>query len=287
MAELLLDADVELLHHGIAQAIVDDVDSGGPGTSERESAEGAGKDFGSARPEGAVRVEIDRSARWIGNDVAGGYVERQRAAVEALFERHDFQRDAVVVNTVAAMDGEVRIERVVEADSRTPVIQIVVACALIKRLHQRIALAIPAQVIEVCIRLPAQAEIESEVGERLPVIFGKQGKVIVVVVGQIERARGCGTTQSDSEEQVVVIDFAVVVAIEIGKVFDRLNVPLLKDTEIEVGIDGLDFAAKAQRVITPRPGENVVPLQTKLQGLLGDAIGGAVVQVGESDLRRA
>jgi hypothetical protein len=54
---------------------------------------------------------------------------------------------------------------------------------------------------------------------------------------------------------------------------------------MKVGIDPLHLAAKAQGVIVTRPGHHFVALQAKLQRLLRDAIGRAVVDVRKRNSR--
>ena len=71
-------------------------------------------------------------------------VERQCATVEALLKRHDLKCDAIVIDSVAAVNAEIGIKGVVEAGARSPVIEIAVARALIERLHDWVAVAIPA-----------------------------------------------------------------------------------------------------------------------------------------------
>ncbi len=71
---------------------------------------------------------------------------------------------------------------------------------------------------------------------------------------------GVELRRADREEQIVVVDFAVLVAVEVGKIFDSLNVALLEYAEIEVGIDGLYFSTKTERVIPTRPADDVVAL---------------------------
>ena len=122
LADLLLDAEIELLHHGVAQAIVDDVDAGAACAGEEESAERAGQHLRCAGLERAVLIQIDGNAIGIGDHVARGDVQRERASIEALLQRHDFKRDAVVVDAVSAVNAEVGIDRVVEADARRPVV---------------------------------------------------------------------------------------------------------------------------------------------------------------------
>jgi hypothetical protein len=100
-----------------------------------------------ARLERAVRVEIDGNSGWIGDDVAGSHVQCQRAAVETLLPGHDFESDAIVVDTVTAVNTEIGIERIVETNTGASATEVVMARALIERLHDRIALPIPAQVL--------------------------------------------------------------------------------------------------------------------------------------------
>src|SRR3954468_3543050 len=115
----------------------------------------------------------------------------------------------------------------------------------------------------------------------MPVVLNVEREVIVVGIGQNERPRGKSAAQPDGEEQIVVVDDTVVVAVEVGEVLDDLHHALLKDAEIEVGIDALKFSAKAQIVIAVGPIEIVGELETILTRLLGNAEGGAVLKAGE------
>lgn len=267
-ANLFFKTEVELLDHRAAQAIVDDIDAGGACTGKEESAERAGKDLWCSGSKCSIGIEVDGNTVWSGDDVAGGDVKRESTAVEAFLERHDFESDAVVVDTVAAVNAEVGIEGVVEADARSPVVVFAVAGALIERLNDGVALRVPAQVVEIGIHLPAKAEIESEVAEDLPVVLSKEGQVEVVIVWQVEGTGGIGAAETDGEEKIVVVDFAVLVAVEVRKVFDGLDVSLLEDSEVEVRVDGLDLSAEGKGVFAYGPCDCVVTLEPKLQSLL-------------------
>src|SRR5258708_11732876 len=109
------------------------------------------------------------------------------------------------------------------------------ARALIERLHNGIALTVPAEIVEIGIHLTAKTEIEGEIGKGFPIVFGKHCEMVAVVVGQLERPRGCGTAESDGKKQIIVVDLPVLIAIEVRKILDGLDIALLKDAEVEVG----------------------------------------------------
>ena len=86
IGKFLFDAQIELLDHRAAHAVVDDVDARRAGTGEREAAEGAGEHLRRAGREGAVGVQVNGNAVLVGGHIARGHVERQRAAVETAFQ---------------------------------------------------------------------------------------------------------------------------------------------------------------------------------------------------------
>ena len=79
---------------------------------------------------------------------------------------------------------------------------------------------------------------------------------------------GLELRRPDGEEKIVVVAFAVLVAVEVRKVFDGLDVSLLEDSEVEVRVDGLDLSAEGKGVFAYGPCDCVVTLEPKLQSLL-------------------
>lgn len=63
-----------------------------------------------------------------------------------------------------------------------PVVEIAISCSRIEGLNDRVALWIPAQVVEVGVHLPPQAEVKGEISERLPIVLSESGQVKVVAV---------------------------------------------------------------------------------------------------------
>ena len=171
------------------------------------------------------------------------------------------------------MDGQRGCEGVVEAHTRPPVFVIAVARAGVKGLNNRVAVAIPAQVVEVGVHFPAQAGIDGEIGPHLPVVLNEERDVFVVIIGQVERALRSGTAQRHGKQQIVVVDHAILVAVEVREILDGHDVALAEDAEVEVGINGLELAAEAELVGVARPGEHVIALQTELFGALRYTVG--------------
>src|SRR5438270_290949 len=68
-------------------------------------------------------------------------------------------------------------------------------------------------------------------------------------VGDDERTGGHAAAERDGEEEVVIVNAPVAVAVEVREVFDEFDAALLEDAEVEVGEHALDFAAEGQRVV--------------------------------------
>src|SRR5581483_59682 len=125
--ELRLDADVGLLHHRVLQAVIDDVDAAGAGARQDKAGEGVARG----------RRERRKVARLIEEEeVAGAHLNRQSPSIEATFERLNLQRDAVVVDAIAAVQAQAPTGRPVEAEARAEVVLVAVAGAGQKREDQ-------------------------------------------------------------------------------------------------------------------------------------------------------
>src|SRR5438874_1157824 len=118
-----------------------------------------------------------------------------------------------------------------------------------KRQDQRIQLINSTDVLHVCVELITQTEIQSELRMHAPVILNKAREVSIVGVWQKQRAIRKATAKCDGKQQIVIINAAIVVAIEIRKVFNQLDAALLKDFEIEIRLDALNLAAEIKRMI--------------------------------------
>src|SRR6267142_5008628 len=118
-----------------------------------------------------------------------------------------------------------------------------------------------------------------------PVILDKAREVGAIRVGNKEGLSGLATAQRDREEQVIIIDPAVAIAIEVRKILDHFNAACLKYPQIKIRIYALDLAAKGEGVVALDRCERVAELQAPLFGTLRDAERCAVLDAGESKLR--
>ena len=84
-----------------------------------------------------------------------------------------------------------------------------------------------------------------------------------------------------AKEQIVVIDFAVAVAIEVRKVFDHFNASRLEYSQIKISIDALNLDAKIYGVIAANHRERVAEQQAPLFRSLRHAEGCAVLNAGK------
>src|SRR6185369_16773849 len=87
------------------------------------------------------------------------------------------------------------------------------------------------------------------------------------------------------KQQIVIVNATVVIAIEIGKVFDHFDAPLLKHFQVQIRLDALHFTAKIERVITANQREGVAELKPPLLRLLRHAKRRAVLQTRKRELR--
>src|SRR4030095_4185282 len=97
-----------------------------------------------------------------------------------------------------------------------------------------------------------------------PIVLHKPRNVVAVGVGNQQRLSGLGTAQTNCEEQVVVINSTIKVAIEVRKVFDHFDPAGLEDPQIKISIDSLNLSTKVQRVISANHGKRVAELQPPL-----------------------
>ena len=138
-----------------------------------------------------------------------------------------------------------------------------------------------ADVFDVGVQFISQTEIQSELGPNTPVVLDKARQVSAIGVGNQQWLGGLAAAYRDREQQIVVVDPAIAVAIEIRKVFDHLNATLLKHPQIKISIDALNLAAEIQRVIAPNHRERVAELQASLFSPLRHAERCAVLNAGE------
>src|ERR1039457_6942833 len=89
LPNLFLNPKVKLLNHGIAHAIVNNIDPGRSFTGEKKPTERVGKKLWRARDKRPILIQVNGISTLIGHRVSSRYIERQRASVVALFQRHD------------------------------------------------------------------------------------------------------------------------------------------------------------------------------------------------------
>ncbi len=118
-----------------------------------------------------------------------------------------------------------------------------------------------------------------------PVVLDEARKVSTIRVWNKEWLSGLAAAQRDREEQIVIIDLAVAVAIEVWKVFDHFNASCLEHSQIKIRIDALNLAAQVQSMIASDDRDCVAKLEAALLGTLGHAERGAVLNAGKGKLR--
>ena len=121
--------------------------------------------------------------------------------------------------------------------------------ALQERQDDRIQLIDATVVLHVGIDLVAQADVQRELRMHAPVVLCEEREVRVVGIRDQQRLRGMTAAQRHGKQQIVVVDSAIAVAIEIRKVFDQFDSTLLKYSQIKIRIDSLKLAAESERVI--------------------------------------
>ena len=177
--KLILNAQVELLDHGIPQVVVDEVDAFG-------RAAGTGNDGAAERRVGIGRRDTgDEVSIGIENvGTAEAYVDGQGPAVESALQRVNFQRDPVVVNAVAAMNAEAEFAVAQLKPTRGPqLLDGLVARSVKERQQDGIDLVVVTQVIHVGINFIAQSQVQSELRMDAPVILKISSGVIIVCIG--------------------------------------------------------------------------------------------------------
>src|SRR5205085_2697912 len=109
------------------------------------------------------------------------HFNRKSATVKPAFESLKFERHAVVVNSVAAVNARAPIcGRIVESDTRAKVVRIAPARAFQERSDKRINLLSAADVLHICVQLVTQAQIQSKMRRDAPVVLSEEGEIVVV-----------------------------------------------------------------------------------------------------------
>jgi len=114
VTEVLLNSEAELLHHWIAQVVVDDIDARCAFAGDYR----AGKsviDCGGKWRECAIRLIHEC-------DISEVRINRQRTSIESAFQRLEFEYDAIVVDTVSATNHGSTHWRPGKSNPRSPVV---------------------------------------------------------------------------------------------------------------------------------------------------------------------
>src|SRR6185503_9409153 len=109
----------------------------------------------------ARRVEETR--RGDEKDVTGCHRNRERAAIQAALQRLNLKGDAIVIDTITAMQARATIfSRIIKANPWAEIIRVPAALPMQERQNNRIELADAADVLDVGIEFIPQANIQSE-----------------------------------------------------------------------------------------------------------------------------
>ena len=134
-------------------------------------------------------------------DVAGAHLDRQRAPVEAALERHDLERDPVVVEAEAAVQLQRRgLVGPGEAEPRAEVVEVASALALVEGRHDRVGVGVARDVLDVGVELVAQAEVERELGRQPPVVLHEGREVVAAAVVEHQVLVGLAAPERDREQ---------------------------------------------------------------------------------------
>src|SRR6185503_9688466 len=90
--------------------------------------------------------------------------------------------------------------------------------------------------------------------------------------------------QRDGNKKIVIVDLAILVAIEVREILREFDPALLKDLQQERRVDLLELRAGFQSVSSSNPGDAVGELQAVLPRFLRHAEGCSVLQAWEGKL---
>src|SRR5262249_34231113 len=111
-SNLLLDAEVKLLHHRILQVVINDIDAACPGTGKNDAGKGRGKEGRERRNSSCGGIKKE--------EITGEYLDGKRAPVKPAFESLNLKRHAVVIDALAAVNACMpALSCPVKADSRS------------------------------------------------------------------------------------------------------------------------------------------------------------------------
>ena len=277
--ERALEAEVPLLHARVLHAVVDDVDPRRPRAGQDEPRERIRDRGGERRKAAGRRVEEE--------DVPGAHFDRQRAPVQPALERLDLQRDAVVVDAVAAAHARPAVAgRPVEPDPRAEVVPIARARALQERLHDRVDLVDAADVLDVGVDLVPEPEVQRQ---RRAARASRPGRR-----PRRDRCRhraapaswsGLPLRSVTSKSRSSSSTRPSPLRSKDGEVLDELDPALAEHAEVEQRVHALPLAAGAKAVSAAHQVDRVRDLQPRLRRALRDAERRAVLDARERQLR--
>ena len=137
----------------------------------------------------------------------------------------------------------------------------------------RIQLVHAADVVHVGIELVAHAEVQRQLRMHSPVVLDEAGQVDVVGIRNHQILIGLAAAQRHREQQIVVVDPAVAVVIERGKVLDQLDAAVAEHSEVELCVHPLQLPAELPLMRSPHQRERIGELPSLLRRPLRHAEG--------------
>ena len=247
----------------VLQLRVDDVDARGAGARQDEPRERVRDRRRERRERAGGRIEEE--------DVAGPDLDGQRPAVEAALERLDLQRHAVVVDTVTAADARPAVQR----DQLNPIRGaklFVSRCRSPVTNGRTIGLSSSTRLmlltsVSILYRTP-RFSVRSRM--HAPVVLHEAGQMDVVGIGNPILIR-LAASQCHREQQVVVVDAPVAVAIERREISTSSIAAVAEHAQVERRVHALHLPAHRPLVRAAHERERVGNLPAPLHRALRHA----------------
>jgi hypothetical protein len=160
--------------------------------------------------------------------------------------------------------------RVVEPYSGTEIVRISRALAMQEGQYQWIQISGVADVLYICINFVPKPQIQHQRLRNTPVVLNECRDVVIVCIRDDERGGRLGAPQRHRENEVIIVNSPIAVAVEIGKIFDQLDAALLEYAQIKGCSYMLNLASNLQGVVPPDHGKCVAKLEPPLSGFLGN-----------------
>ena len=117
---------------------------------------------------------------------------------------------------------------VIKANTQAKVVGVPAALAMQERQDDRIELIDAADVFDVSIKFVPESEIQGELGMDAPVVLNETRQVGAISIWNKQWLSRFAAPQRDRKEEIVVIDLAVAIAIEVRKILDHFNAARLE-----------------------------------------------------------